>query len=125
MTTSKPTEIRKFWIRLPDGHFEYGTVNENHANFLDSIEVIENASYEQLKAEKYIQTSGMETEITVKDKVIIQQGDDLKKLREQVKDYEVALDSIRQPFNNKTNYIDRAVRAQEKAWDVLKKWGGG
>ena len=57
------------------------------------------------------------------DKIIEQCNENLK-LREQVKDYEQALENIRQPFNNETNYIDRAVRAQEKAWDVLKKWGG-
>lgn len=36
-----------------------------------------------------------------------------------------ALEIISQPFNNDTNYIDRAVRAQEKAWDALKSYKEG
>lgn len=43
---------REFWIRTPDGHFQYGTVTENYPNFLDSIHVIEIAAVEQLKAER-------------------------------------------------------------------------
>lgn len=48
MTTEN--KFREFWIRTPDGHFQYGTVTENYPNFLDSIHVIEIAAMEQLKA---------------------------------------------------------------------------
>ena len=51
--------------------------------------------------------------------------DTIAQLKSKLGKAKEALEHIQQPFNNETNYIDRAVRAQEKAWDVLREIGEG
>ncbi len=124
MTTSKPTDIREFWIdhdqwySKEEKEFNDKTCTEKEWNSDNLIHVIEYRALEQLKA------AGRKLSRDV-DNLIQERG----KLREQVKDYEQALrdwiDFENESIKKDGPYVgDKINKIILQAREVLKKWSG-
>lgn len=138
MTTPKPTDIREWTIQYVNQTCSWWVISYPSGNEIERtsisppfVHVVEKIAYEQLKAEKYIQTSGMETEITAKDKVIIQQGEEITNLKKE-RDLAIAHDTQAYPtafayeqvckVNTKLREQVKDYEAALKEVNELKEW---